>query len=303
MMFTRFLIIAIAIISAAGCATGQKPAYVNSCDERISFVDGSVGKLRVSDGGCGPGVPVLFIHGLGGDIETWRAQLEHMRHSRRAIAIEARGHGQSARAQDPANYTVEGMADDIAAAARRLNLSRFVLVGHSISGTALQSFAAREPERLLGLAFVDAIGDFRKAGTPEEIAQMLHDDAAKPFDADTNADFHEMIAPAKPSTQADVLRSLRELDPAAFAPLRASMARFVPPQDWTQAKTPILALEAGDNRFPVRFSVIDPKATLVTLSHVSHWLMLDDPDGTNAALDHFLGPIDLRAQKSVPGPY
>ena len=60
-----------------------------------SFVSGPQGRLHVDDGGQGPGVPVLFVHGNTGNLTQWRAQLDHVRTSRRAVAFDLRGMGQS----------------------------------------------------------------------------------------------------------------------------------------------------------------------------------------------------------------
>jgi pimeloyl-ACP methyl ester carboxylesterase len=39
---------------------------------------------------------------------------------------------------------------------------------------------------------------------------------------------------------------------------------------------------------PMIYSALDPSAEQVKLSGVSHWLMMDDPDGFDAALDRFV---------------
>ena len=279
----------------AACAFGpKKPALETLRAEHSSFIQGPVGLLHVSDGGdmASPLPPVIFLHGLGGDVEIWRAQLDHLRETRRAIAFDARGHGQSARAL-PADYTVEGLADDIDAVARALHLTRFILVGHSISGCALQAYAMKHGDTLLGLVFADAIGDFSRAGTPAEILAFIQSDVALGGDlAKEAALFEEMLGPpARAATKTAVLKSFANLDPKAFAPLRASMARFIPPQDLAKSRAPLLAIEAADNNFPVRFSSLVPAAPRAALASVSHWLMLDDPEAFNRALDGFLMPV------------
>src|SRR5947209_6959537 len=45
------------------------------------------GVVFVDDGGRG-GLPVVFIHGNGADLTQWSAQLEHLRKTRRAVAID-----------------------------------------------------------------------------------------------------------------------------------------------------------------------------------------------------------------------
>src|SRR5258705_12303533 len=99
--------------------------------ERFSFVKGGAGKLRVSDGGEG-GEPVVLVHGLGSELETWRPVLDRLRTSRRAIADDQRGHGQSDRAGE---YSIAALAADLDGGGREMALPRFWLVGDTLSGT------------------------------------------------------------------------------------------------------------------------------------------------------------------------
>jgi len=88
--------------------------------------DMTPGGLFIDDRGDG-GTPVLFVHSAAGSTELWAAQLDHLRASgRRAIAIDLRGHGRSRPPAD-GDYSIEGMAGDIEAAADHLGLTRFVL--------------------------------------------------------------------------------------------------------------------------------------------------------------------------------
>ena len=88
-----------------GCATTLAPT-----NSRAPFtINGPQGRLVVDDGGTG-GIPILFVHGNGGNRSQWAAQLAYLRHSRRAVAFDLRGMGESAL---PANsdYSVEGFAE------------------------------------------------------------------------------------------------------------------------------------------------------------------------------------------------
>ena len=58
-------------------------------------IKGSAGNIFVDDGGDGD-IPVLFVHSFGGSTTHWQYQLEPLRGSRRAIAMDMRGHGRSA---------------------------------------------------------------------------------------------------------------------------------------------------------------------------------------------------------------
>ena len=286
------LLPAIAALALGGCATsGANPAAPQAASpgERIVLVDGGAGHLRVSDGGAG-GVPVVFVHGLGSDLEAWRAQLDHLRPTRRAIAYDQRGHGGSDRARDPRGYTIDALADDLDAVVRALRVDRFWLVGHSMAGTVLTTYAAAHPGKVAGLVYADAVGDFR-AVPREEIEETLRQEASPAFGgAERRQLFSEMLAPdARPETRARVLAALDRMDPPAFAALRRSMATFSAADRIGRYRGPRLAIEVEGREFPMVYSAIDPSAEQVKLSGVSHWLMMDDPEGFNAALDRFIG--------------
>src|SRR5260370_186128 len=144
----RNAIIAIATICAAACA-GAKPV-----PEKI---DG----LRVTEAGSG-GVPVVFLHRLCSDRQARQAPREHLRGSRRVVAYDQRGQGESDRAE---KYTLDLLADDLDEVANRLHLEKFWLVGHSMSGAVLSVSAGHQPEKVPGLALVAARGAFSSAPT------------------------------------------------------------------------------------------------------------------------------------------
>ena len=121
-------------------------------------VAGAAGALHVDDGGSG-GLPVLLVHGLGGSCRQWRGQLAHLRRQRRALALDLRGHGRSDPSDD-LSYGISEYADDVAAVADELGLSRFVLVGHSLGAAVALELASREKEgRVVGLLLADPNGD------------------------------------------------------------------------------------------------------------------------------------------------
>lgn len=124
---TRLARCAIAALLASACAhPGRSPAPTApvTTAEHFLSVDGTAGRLRVSDGGAGEPAVVL-LHGLGADLEVWRPQLDHLRTTRRAIAYDQRGHGGSEKARDGV-YTLEALAADVEAVRRDLGLGRVI---------------------------------------------------------------------------------------------------------------------------------------------------------------------------------
>src|SRR5207249_2612614 len=108
-------------------------------------IEGPAGALHATDGGAGHDLPVVFIPSLAGTIRQWSAQLDHVRRTRRGVAIEVRGHGRSAPPKD-ADYSLDAMARDVDAVIRRLGISRAVVVGHSMGGGVALAYAAAHPQ-------------------------------------------------------------------------------------------------------------------------------------------------------------
>jgi pimeloyl-ACP methyl ester carboxylesterase len=288
---TRLARCVIAALLASACAHPSRspaPTAPVTTAEHFLSVDGTAGRLRVSDGGAGEPAIVL-LHGLGADLEVWRPQLDHLRTTRRAIAYDQRGHGGSEKARDGV-YTLEALAADVEAVRRDLGLGRVILVGHSLSGPLLTTYAGAHPQVVAGLVYVDALGDFQ--AVPREQLQPLIDREASPsFGApERRATFDEMLRPrAQPATRVQVLAALDRIDPPAFAALRRGLFEFRDARArYTGYRGPAVAVEAADNPYAAVLAGQVLHLPRTEVAGVSHWLQLDDPDAVNRALDAFL---------------
>ena len=237
-------------------------------------------KLHVEERGQG-GVPVVFHHGLGADLQVWRGQLDHFAGKRAVLALDARGHGQSPHASA---YTVDDLAQDLHEATA--HLPPFWLVGHSFAGIVLSTFAGMKPQRLAGLVYVDAVGDLTRAPVTMRDFFRQQDKGATP-ERIVEA-FEGMLGPlAKPHTREYLMSAVKRMDFDAFVPLRASMLDVPAEAYLTRFPGPKHAIEAENMEFPFTASRM-PRVQKRTIPNVSHWLMLDDPAALNAALDEVL---------------
>lgn len=284
---------AVALFAAAfACAHAERPPMTNATTgEHISMVEGTAGRLRVSDGGAGEPA-VVFLHGLGSELEVWRAQLEHLRRTRRAIAYDQRGHGGSEKPRDGV-YTLEALADDLEAVRRALGLGRVVVVAHSLSGAVLTTYVASHPEDVAGAVYLDAIGDFH-ALPPERLAEVVAREQSPSFGAaERRADFAQALVPrARPETLRAALAALERMDPAAYPALRRAQFQLRDAAARVAGyRGPALAVEAAENPFNPLLAGPVLALPRVEVKGVSHWLQLDDPDSVNRALDGFLARI------------
>ena len=53
------------------------------------------GRIGYLEAGSGDATPIVFLHGVGSDKSVWRPQLEHFGKSRRAVAFDYPGYGES----------------------------------------------------------------------------------------------------------------------------------------------------------------------------------------------------------------
>jgi pimeloyl-ACP methyl ester carboxylesterase len=116
-------------------------------------VDGT--RLRMVD--TGRGAPVVFVHGFGASLYSWRKTLPAVvAAGYRAIAFDNRGFGFSAK---PAGgYGNAAYARLLVALLDSLRISSAVLVGHSMGGAIVAEVALAHPDRVRGLVLIDAAG-------------------------------------------------------------------------------------------------------------------------------------------------
>ena len=96
------------------------------------------------------------------------------RAGRRVIALDDRGHGQSSKLYDPADYHTTLMAEDVRALMDHLGIGRADVMGYSMGARITAFLALAHPERVrtailggLGMHLIDGVG------LPESIADAL----------------------------------------------------------------------------------------------------------------------------------
>ncbi len=113
-------------------------------------------KLEVLDWG-GTGRPLVLLTGLGDNAHRFDKFALKLIGTYHVYGITRRGFGAST-APEPngANYSADGLGDDVLAVIDALKINKPVLVGHSIGGEELSSVGSRHPEKVAGLIYLDA---------------------------------------------------------------------------------------------------------------------------------------------------
>ncbi len=100
-----------------------------------------------------PGPTIVLLTGIAGSIEQWDSVQTAIAAQRRVLAYDRAGAGFS----DPARaYDAAGMADELEAVLAAANVDReYILVSYSASAFMARIFAARHPQLVKGLVFID----------------------------------------------------------------------------------------------------------------------------------------------------
>ncbi len=110
--------------------------------------------------GASDRTPVLFLHGGPGYNSYSFATLAGPRLEKdlNMIYFDQRGSGRSERPWTQA-YSTDILVQDIEALRQRLGTQRIALLGHSFGGTLALEYAARYPEHVSRIVFVDGLSD------------------------------------------------------------------------------------------------------------------------------------------------
>jgi pimeloyl-ACP methyl ester carboxylesterase len=247
-------------------------------------VTGPAGAIYVDDGGDG-GVPVVFLHSFGGDSSHWASQLDHLRHHRRALAIDLRGHGKSARPKDM-DYSVGAFVRDLESVVDQMKLQRFVLVGHSLGAAVANAYAGKHPDRVVGLVLVGAPGRIPAEQSKKVIASLEAN-----YNQTMSQYMDRLVADAQPHVKTLLYEQMSKIPREDSIAMIGALMKDDPLPAFDRYKGPRLLMyaEAADSQGGLQ--TLKPQARHVAFSGTSHWPHLDKPKEFNEALDEFLASV------------
>lgn len=118
-------------------------------------------KLATKVHSAGQGPAVVLLHCLGVDHHLWDDVVARLQPQFRALTYDLPGHGPA-----PApigSYSIDDLADHLAAVLDREGVARAHIVGMSLGGCVAQAFAGRYPARVAGLVLADTTPQYTAA--------------------------------------------------------------------------------------------------------------------------------------------
>ena len=261
----------------------------------MGSIDTSVGRIGIATAGSGEAIPILFLHGVGSDKTVWRPQLDHFGQSRRVIAIDYPGYGDS----EPRDGATR---DDFARAALAvldaLEIDRAHIGGLSLGGVVALALHALAPERCASLILADSF-----AVHPD--GQAIYQRGVDASIAGTMRALAEARAPSllgagargDASLVAEIVDTMGRIDPAAYR--RGAAAVWLADQRELAAAVavPTLVIVGSEDAItPPALSQalagLIEGASLVEIPGAGHLANVEAPAAFNRAVDAFLTEID-----------
>ncbi|WP_248795501.1 acetoin dehydrogenase dihydrolipoyllysine-residue acetyltransferase subunit [Pseudomonas sp. MWU13-2105] len=124
---------------------GPKPQKVELDGRLIRFFERGEG-----------GVPLLLVHGFGGDLNNWLFNHEALAAGRRVIALDLPGHGESSKQLRRGD--LDELSEVLLALLDHLRIPAAHLLGHSMGGAVALNTARLAPQRVRSLSLIGSAG-------------------------------------------------------------------------------------------------------------------------------------------------
>ncbi|MBA3810125.1 MAG: alpha/beta hydrolase [Caulobacteraceae bacterium] len=264
--------------------------------------------IHYRDQGKPNGPPVVMVHGFSASLHAWEPWVARLGRDYRVVTLDLPGHGLT---RAPAGYaaSIDGYADIVDAAAQRLKLGPYVVVGNSMGGACAWDDALRHPAHVRAMVLVDAAGSpsrTKETGEPL-IFKLMASPVARPLIRDIDA--RPLVEGALKSAYGDPALVTPALVDRYVELSRAPGHRDILLTIQSRPRAPVTAETFGamklqtlvmhgasDKLIPLAdgegFARAIPGARLITYPGVGHVPMEQIPDRSAADLAAFLKSLD-----------
>lgn len=279
---------------------GHRDAGVRPAPYEDRYVEAGGLKLHYQDFGTSGKPALLCLHGGAAHGHWFDFIAPGLVPDHHVLALDQRGHGDSAWADPPA-YSYHDYAADLDRVAAKLDLRDFALIGHSMGGMVALVYAATYPGRMSRLVIVDT-----SINLPEERLSAMRDVGQR--GGSSYATREDLVAryrlrPGNSLARTEVVRHVagysarqfpdggwrHKFDRSVYA-LREKMDGM---PLWDRIKVPAL-LVRGDRSPRITPEICAavkaraPQVELATVADSDHHVTLDNPDGFVRAVRPFL---------------
>ena len=241
----------------------------------------------------GEGAWIVFVHGVGGNLEQWDGVIAALGGRFRTLRYDQRGHGRSEKAAGP--YAIGDFVDDLAALTDALGIESFNLVGQSLGGLVAQGFALAHPERLKRLMMFAAIAgrtEAERAAVLERLKIVEDGIPGRHFQNSVERWFTDAFRAANPALIEAYAARNQQNDPAAYAAAYRVLATTDLADRLNEIRLPTLIVTGEEDRGsnPRMARLMHDRiagSELVILPGLRHALPFEVPDKVASLIESF----------------
>lgn len=234
-------------------------------------------------------MPIIFLHGVGSDKSAWQPQLAHFGKSRRAVAFDYPGYGES-EFRDGASRG--DFAAAILAAMDALNIDKAHICGLSLGGVIAIAIYAAAPSRCASLIIADSF-----AVHPD--GQGIYDRSVAASQSMTMRELAEartgllLGSATTPELRTEVIDTMAAIDPAAYRQGAAAVWLADQRDIAASVEVPTLILVGEEDvitppTLSEELEQLIPESSLQRIAAAGHLANAEQPAAFNDAIESFL---------------
>jgi 3-oxoadipate enol-lactonase len=251
--------------------------------------------IGYEESGGGDLLPIVFLHGVGSDKSVWRPQLQHFGESRRAVAVDYPGYGDSDPA--PEGTTRDDYASAIISAMHELGIDRAHICGLSLGGVVAIAMHHADPSRCASLILADTFAVHPDGNQIHERSLAASSDLRAMAEARVDV---LLAHPADPEVRREVVETMARIDPAAYR-IGAEAVWLADQRDRAHdIRVPALVLCGSEDRVTPpalsrELAKLIPGAQLEHIERAGHLGNLERPEAFDTLVGAFIRGVDSRS--------
>ena len=250
------------------------------------------GSIGYVEQGSSDLTPIVFLHGVGSEKSVWQPQLDHFGATRRTLAFDYPGYGESDFAE---GATRDVYAAAILAAMDSLHVERAHVCGLSLGGIVAIAMHAAAPDRCASLIIADSFAAHPDGRAIYDRSIAASHDMCSLAEARVGA----LLVSEDAAVRTDVIETMARIDPAAYR-IGAEAVWLADQRERVAAiAVPTLILVGDEDAITPPVLSEDLHASisgshLERISGASHLANLDQAAEFNRAIDDFLSGVEGR---------
>jgi 3-oxoadipate enol-lactonase len=251
--------------------------------------------IGYEEAGAGDATPIIFLHGVGSDKSVWRPQLAFFGQSRRAVAFDYPGYGDSDPA--PEGTTRDDYASATISAMHEIGIDRAHVCGLSLGGVIAIAMSDADPGRCASLILADTF-----AAHPD--GQAIYERgvaASNGLRAMAEARVDVLLAqPADPAVRSEVIETMARIDPAGYR-IGAEAVWLADQRERAhEIRVPTLVLCGTEDKVTPpslsrELTQLIPGARYEPVEGAGHISNLEKPEEFNTLVNAFIRGVDSRS--------